>query len=137
MILPDESGKEYNLKKGLILIYCYPKDNTLGCTIESKEFSKLHEKFLDKGVLVFGLSKDTAKSHKKFASDCNLTVPLLVDTDHKMLNYLNVLIEKQSFGKKQISVERSTFLLKDGNIIREWRNVNPIGHAKKVLDNIS
>ena len=66
--LQSTSGKIFNLsdvKNGLV-VYFYPKDNTPGCTLETKDFSLLYKKFKSLKYEVVGISKDNMESHIKF-----------------------------------------------------------------------
>ncbi|MDF3055621.1 MAG: Thiol peroxidase, Bcp-type [Gammaproteobacteria bacterium] len=117
-----------------IVLYFYPKDNTPGCTIESKDFRDFHDEFLALDTVVLGVSRDNLKSHHKFKTDCDLPFPLITDAEETLCRYFDVLKEKSMFGKKSIGVVRSTFLIdKKGIVRKEWRNVNVIGHVVEVL----
>lgn len=136
MKLQDEQGNEHDISSGKVVVFCYPKDNTPGCTIEAQEFSSLLTDFEKKDIRVFGISKGDAKSHQKFVTSCDLKVPLLVDEELIYLDTLGVVLDKSMFGKAYKGVERSTFYLEDGKVVKEWRKVNPLGHAKKVLQEL-
>lgn len=123
-------------KKGLFVVYFYPKDNTPGCTIEAQDFSKLLPEFKKFGVEVYGVSQDDEKSHHKFTKDCNLTVPLISDVDGTICNAFGAIGEKTNFGKTYIGIIRSTFIVKDGVVLKRWKAVQVKDHAQKVLDAI-
>lgn len=124
-------------KKGLFVVYFYPKDNTPGCTIEAQDFSHLLPAFEKQGVEVYGVSQDDEKSHKKFTDDCSLKVSLLADVDGEICNAFGVIGEKTNFGKTYIGIIRSTFFVKNGVVMKRWKSVQVKGHAQKVLDAIS
>jgi peroxiredoxin Q/BCP len=136
--LLDQEGKTHtlnDLKGSRSVIYFYPKDDTPGCTAEACEFRDNLPKF--KGVKVFGVSPDSAKSHGKFVGKFGLNFPLLADTDKKLSEGAGVWVEKSMYGKKYMGVERTTFLLDDnGKILNIWRKVKPQGHAEEVLANL-
>jgi len=133
MKLQDEAGNEYDVSKGKVVLFCYPKDSTPGCTIESKEFSDVLPEFKKKGIKVYGVGKGDAKSHAKFTEKCNLKVPLLLDSELEFVDSLGIVKDKSMFGKKYKGIERTTFYFEDGKEVKRWDKVNPLGHAKKVL----
>jgi peroxiredoxin Q/BCP len=120
-----------------IVIYFYPKDNTPGCTIETKDFSKLYKQFKEAGAEVIGISRDSVKSHDKFAD--KLCVPFLLGSDEEgdICQQFGCWVEKSMFGKKYFGIERSTFVIDEKGVIKnEWRKVKVAGHAQEVLDYI-
>jgi len=118
-----------------IVVYFYPKDNTPGCTIESKNFRDLLKDFKASNTEIIGISRDNLKSHCKFIDNHELNFPLISDHDEALSKKFNVLKEKSMFGKKYFGIERSTFLINaEGVLIQEWRDVSAVGHAKKVLE---
>jgi thioredoxin-dependent peroxiredoxin len=135
--LPTERGealKLSRLKGKPVVIYFYPKDDTSGCTIEAKEFSKLAPDFRKAGVEVLGVSPDSVQSHGKFIEKHGLAVRLASDADKAVANAYGVWVEKSMYGRKYMGVERSTFLIdKSGRIAKSWRKVKVPGHAKEVL----
>ncbi|MDD3145183.1 MAG: peroxiredoxin [Candidatus Gracilibacteria bacterium] len=116
------------------LLYFYPADNTPGCTIENKDFSCLKDEFAKKGIVVIGVSKNSIDSHKNFIEKQELKVDLISDPDLVLHKELGVYGEKNNYGKKVMGVIRSTFLLnKDGEILKEYRNIKATGHAERIL----
>jgi len=122
------------LQKGIYVIYFYPKDNTPGCTIEAQDFSKLLPEFEKLGAKVFGVSKDDEQSHEKFTQESDLSVELIADVDGKVCEDFGVIGEKTNFGKTYIGIIRSTFIIKDGIILKVWKSVQVKDHAQKVAD---
>ncbi len=122
------------LQKGIFVVYFYPKDNTPGCTIEAQDFSKLLPEFEKLGAKVFGVSKDDEQSHEKFTQECGLSVELIADVDGKVCEDFGVIGEKTNFGKTYIGIIRSTFIIKDGIILKVWKSVQVKDHAQKVVD---
>jgi peroxiredoxin Q/BCP len=116
------------------VLYFYPRDDTPGCTVEGQQFAELHDEFINAGYMVFGISRDTVKSHEKFKAKFQYPFDLLADTDEVACNLFNVIKEKNMYGKKVFGIERSTFIMgKAGEIVREWRGVKVEGHAAEVL----
>ncbi len=137
--LHDASEKEHKLSDysdKTIVLYFYPKDSTPGCTIEAIDFSKLKEDFAKANAIVIGVSKDSCKSHQKFIDKESLTILLLSDPEHKTMDDYNVWKELQFMGRKYMGTERSTFIIKQGKIVKEYRKVKVKDHAKEVLDEI-
>ena len=125
------------IKKKNIILYFYPKDDTPGCTLESKDFSKLNSMINKKNTLVFGISKDSMESHLKFKKKYKLKFDLLSDEKLKVIKKYGVWGMKSFLGKKYKGVIRSTFLINSkGKIHKIWSNVRVKDHAKSVLDEI-
>ena len=117
------------------VLYIYPKDNTSGCTRETKEFNQRYSDFKSLGIKVFGLSKDTLASHISFSKKLDLQFPLISDPDTQLIQNLNAWKEKSMYGKKYMGTERSTFLIDQNLIIKHiWRKVKIDGHVKQVFD---
>jgi peroxiredoxin Q/BCP len=135
--LPTESGdnvKLSRLKGKPVVLYFYPKDDTSGCTLEAKEFTRLAKDFRKAGVEVIGVSPDSVESHQKFHKKYDLSVRLAADADKEVANAYGVWAEKSMYGRTYMGVERSTFLIDNqGRIARSWRKVKVPGHAEEVL----
>ncbi|SHJ01810.1 peroxiredoxin Q/BCP [Dethiosulfatibacter aminovorans DSM 17477] len=137
--LPGSDGKEYSLKdmmgdKGVVLFF-YPKDNTPGCTAESCEFKEIYDEIRNLGFEVYGISKDSLKSHDKFIDKYELPFVLLSDEEIKTHEDYLVWKEKNMYGKLKMGVVRSTFVIgSDGKIIQEFRNIKAKGHALKIYN---
>ncbi len=122
----------------VLVLFFYPRDNTSGCTRENEDFRDLHGEFLDKGVRVFGISRDTLASHHKFAKKLELPFPLIADPKEELCGLFDVMRDKNMYGKKVRGIERSTFLLAAGGILtKEWRKVKVPGHAAEVLASLT
>ncbi len=119
------------------MLYFYPKDATPGCTTEGQQFRDLYPQFQAANAEVFGISRDSLKSHENFKAKLNLPFHLLSDTEEQACQLFNVIKMKNMYGKQVRGIERSTFLI-DGNgtLRREWRGVKVDGHAQAVLDAI-
>jgi len=118
-----------------VVLFFYPKDNTPGCTLESQAFSRLQKEFNALNTVVFGLSRDSLKSHAKFQNSCEVSVPLISDADEAICTLFGVMKDKTMFGKPVRGIARSTFVIDpSGVLIKEWRSVKAEGHAEAVLD---
>ena len=127
-----------DLKGTKYVLYFYPRDNTPGCTVESKDFRDLYPKFRRRKVEVIGISRDTLASHEKFKAKFDFPFELIADPDETICNKFEVMKDKNMYGKKVRGIERSTFLVdEDGKLIREWRKVKVEGHAREVLDSLA
>jgi peroxiredoxin Q/BCP len=117
-----------------IVLFFYPRDNTPGCTLESQAFSRLKADFEASNVALFGVSRDSIKSHVKFQTTCELNVPLISDEDEAVCSLFNVMKNKTMYGKPVRGIDRSTFVIdENGVLVNEWRSVKPEGHAEEVL----
>jgi peroxiredoxin Q/BCP len=135
--LPATGGEEFRLsavKSRRVVLYFYPKDNTPGCTIEGTQFRDLHPKFVKAGASVYGISRDSVKSHENFKTKMGFPFDLLSDESEKICKQFGVMKMKNMYGRKVRGIERSTFVLdQDRAIRREWRGVKVPGHAQEVL----
>ena len=129
-----ESFKLSSLKGRPVVVYFYPKDDTSGCTIEAKDFSRLAPEFRNAGIEVIGVSPDSVESHQKFRDKHALTIRLGADPDTAVATAYGVWTQKSMYGRSYMGVERSTFLIdKDGRLARSWRKVSVPNHAQEVL----
>jgi peroxiredoxin Q/BCP len=136
--LPSTGGTPFRLsgsKAKALVLYFYPKDSTPGCTTEGMNFRDLHKEFRKAGTEIYGISRDSLKSHENFKAKLGFPFELLSDEDEKACSLFGVIKMKNMYGRQVRGIERSTFVL-DGNraIRREWRGVKVPGHAQEVLD---
>ena len=133
--LGSTDGTEFNLKKKnkKIVIFFYPKDDTPGCTLETRDFSKLYKKFKRKKCEIIGISKDSIESHLKFKKKNRISFELLSDDKKKVQKLYGVWGLKIFLGKKFMGTIRSTFFIKNGIVIKVWTKVRVKDHAKEVL----
>jgi thioredoxin-dependent peroxiredoxin len=136
--IPSSNNEEFELKKNknnFLIIYFYPRDNTPGCTNEAKDFSKLYKEFKKLNCEIFGISKDSIESHKKFISKFKIPFQLLSDEKILALKKYRAWGEKSMYGKKFMGIKRTTVLISPkGKIIKIWNNVKVKEHAKEVLN---
>ena len=122
------------LKGKKTVLYFYPKDNTPGCTLEGQGFRDNLAKFKRAGVQVFGVSRDSLKSHDGFKTKQEFQFELISDPDEMLCGIFDVIKMKNMYGKQVRGIERSTFLLDEKGVLRkEWRKVKVDGHVEDVL----
>lgn len=135
--LPDQNGVMRSLDDYAgkwLVVYCYPKDNTSGCTLEAREFTALTEAFAAEGAAIVGVSPDSVKSHCNFVAKQNLGIALLSDPEHALLEAAGVWQKKTMCGKEYMGVVRGTALVDPQGVTREvWSKVKAAGHAEAVL----
>ena len=118
-----------------VVIYFYPKDNTPGCTTEGQNFRDLYPQFQKLKCPVFGVSRDSLKSHEGFKSKMSFPFELLSDADETASKLFGVIKMKNMYGRQVRGIERSTFVFDaNGELANEWRGVKVPGHAQEVLD---
>ena len=135
--LPSTNQTIFSLKNTLgkyVVLYFYPKDDTPGCTIETNDFNKLLSKFKKLDCEIYGISKDSIKSHDKFRDKYKIKFDLLADEELKVLKKYKVWGKKKFMGREFMGIIRSTYLIdKKGKILKVWDNVKVKDHAKEVL----
>ncbi|MDR3624528.1 MAG: peroxiredoxin [Chlamydiales bacterium] len=130
----DNVITDADLRGKISVIFFYPKDNTPGCTKEACDFRDHIDQFLDKGISLYGVSPDNATSHQKFIKKHSLNYTLLVDEDRSLANAFGVCKERNLFGIKRLTIERSTFIVdKAGTIIWMEQRVKVLGHVERIL----
>ncbi len=137
--LSGTKNTKFDLKnfKGKLVIYFYPKDDTPGCTIETKDFSKLYKKFRKAKCEVVGVSKDSIESHEKFKKKYRVPFELLSDPNLKMQKKYGVWGVKTFMGKKFLGTIRSSVFIDNGKIRKIWSKVRVNDHAKEVFNFVS
>ncbi len=125
-------------KKGSwLVLYFYPKDNTPGCTTEAKDFTDYAEEFKELGAEIIGVSPDSVKSHCKFIDKHELSIQLLSDPEHEIIEAYGAWRLKKFMGKEYMGVVRSTFLISpDSKIAQVWDKVRVKAHVEKVLQEL-
>jgi|TARA_B100001939_G_C16487538_1_gene424066 peroxiredoxin Q/BCP len=122
------------IKSKFIVLYFYPKDDTPGCTLETKDFNSFYNKFKKLNCEIYGISKDTIESHIKFKNKYKVKFELLSDENKIAIKDFKVWGKKQFMGKEFMGLIRSTFLLKKNIVVKEWRNVRVKGHAEEIYN---
>lgn len=132
------SGKTFQLSGQLgknIILYFYPKDNTPGCTTESIAFRDLYAGFQQENTEIFGISRDSLRSHEGFKAKLDMPFELISDPEEVLCSLFRVMKMKNMYGKTVRGVERSTFVIDaTGRLVKEWRGVKVAGHADEVLE---
>jgi len=137
--LEANDGNVYSLNSfsdKILILYFYPKDNTSGCTTEAIEFTANKEEFENLNAVVVGVSPDSVKSHCNFIGKHNLGILLLSDPDKKVAEEFGAFGEKKMYGKITKGIIRSTFVIKNGTVVKAYYNVKAKGHAEKVLNDL-
>tara|TARA_B110000438_G_C15754906_1_gene624632 strand:+ start:478 stop:1005 length:528 start_codon:yes stop_codon:yes gene_type:complete len=135
----DENGNVWNLNDLLaegkrVILYFYPKDSTPGCTTQACDFRDNMATLSSADVAVFGVSKDSAKSHQNFSQKKDLNFPLLLDIDGVLLEQYGVWREKKNYGRTYMGISRSTFVIEtDGTLSLAKYGVKAKGHVARIL----
>ena len=126
--LEDYAGKT-------VILFFYPKDNTPGCTKEACGFRDHYRALLEKGVVLFGISRDSIKSHLKFVDDFSLPFVLLSDPEAETTRDYDAWGIKKNYGKEYEGVIRSSVAIgPDGSVLKQWKNIrDAAGHPDQVL----
>ena len=133
-LLQGEIIELNKIKSKYIVLYFYPKDDTPGCTLETKDFNKLLSKFKNLNSIILGISKDSIESHKKFKKKHSIKFDLLSDEEKKSIKAYKTWGKKKFMGREFMGQIRSSFVISKGKILNEWRNVRVKGHAQEVLE---
>ena len=136
--LPATSGKIFRLSdfkdKAHVVLYFYPKDSTPGCTTDGQDFRDAYAQFQAAETVVFGISRDSLKSHENFREKQQFPFELLSDTQEVACQLFDVIKLKNMYGKQVRGIERSTFLMDKHGILRQqWRKVSVKDHVAAVL----
>lgn len=124
-----------SLKGKNTVIYFYPKDNTPGCTTEGQDFRDNIDAFAGNNTVIFGVSRDSMRTHENFKAKHAFPFELISDPDEVFCKLFDVIKLKKLYGKEYMGIERSTFLIDcDGVLRKEWRKVKVKGHVDEVLE---
>jgi peroxiredoxin Q/BCP len=138
--LTSAEGEKVSLgsfKGKYVVVYFYPKDDTPGCTLEAQGFSKALGQLDKLGAAVVGISKDSVEAHCKFRDKYKLKLPLLSDSDGKVVEKYGAWGEKNMYGKKSMGIIRSTVIVgPDSKVKKIFRKVRVDGHVDAVVDTI-
>ncbi|MFT6625192.1 MAG: peroxiredoxin Q/BCP [Cycloclasticus sp.] len=130
----EEALKLSSLKGKNIVIYFYPKDNTPGCTQEGQDFRDNFEAFQAANTVIFGVSRDSIRTHQNFKKKHDFPFELISDADESLCKLFDVIKLKKLYGKEYMGIERSTFLInKEGVLVQEWRKAKVKQHVAEVL----
>ncbi len=138
--LLDQDGNTHTHKAlvgRLTLLYFYPKDDTPGCTKEACMIADVYKDFKRMKVQVFGVSKDTPKSHKKFAEKYSLPFTLLSDPTMEMMDKYGAFVVKKMYGKEVRGTNRISYLIgRDGKVAKVYPEVDPVSHAFDLIKDL-
>ena len=124
-------------KGQMIILYFYPKDATPGCTTEGQEFRDAYPQFKALNAEIFGISRDSLKSHENFKAKQNFPFELISDSEEHLCQLFDVIKMKSMYGKQVRGIERSTFIIDAKGLLKhEWRKVNVKGHVEEVLNTL-
>jgi thioredoxin-dependent peroxiredoxin len=136
--LPSTGNTTFKLsgaRGSKLVLYFYPKDNTPGCTQQGSDFRDFHAAFRKAGTQIYGISRDSIRSHESFKAKMKFPFELLSDPDEAVCNAFGVMKLKNMYGRKVRGIERSTFVVDEkGVLAREWRGVKVPGHVQEVLN---
>ena len=136
--LPATGSKAFRLADArgrTVVLYFYPKDNTPGCTTEGQEFRDLYPEFKKAGADVYGISRDSMKSHESFRTKMSFPFDLLSDAEETACKAFDVIKMKSMYGRQVRGIERSTFVIDGHGVVRRaWRGVKVPGHVEEVLE---
>jgi len=120
--LSDQKGK-------LAVVYFYPKDGTPGCTTQACAFRDAFDKLSAAGIVVFGVSRDSAEKHREFRKEHHLPFPMVSDESGEIARAYGVP------SKFIVLSSRVTFLVDaEGKISQVWPDVDPAIDAQRVLE---
>lgn len=135
--LPDQDGAIARLsdaRGSWVLLYCYPKDDTPGCTMQACLIRDNWTEFQSLPVMVWGVSADSPAKHKRFIEKYQLPFRLLSDESHDMLQSYGVWQEKKFMGRRYMGIVRTSFLIDPQGVVRRvYEDVKPSAHADQVL----
>ncbi|MCC2955977.1 peroxiredoxin [Massilia sp. IC2-477] len=135
---PMTSGQTFELAgrpAKYTVLYFYPKDNTPGCTTESIAFREAYPEIQAAGAEIYGISRDSLRSHENFKGKLGLPFELISDPEEAVCNQFAVMKMKNMYGKQVRGVERSTFIIDaNGRLVKEWRGVKVNDHVAEVLE---
>lgn len=135
----DQEGKEVRLSDypgKRVALYFYPKDNTSGCTAQACSLRDSYADLRARGVEIIGVSRDSAKSHKRFIEQHSLPFRLIVDEDTKLNELFGVWVEKSMYGRKYMGTERSTFIISAEGVVEHilrGKEVKTATHSEQIL----
>jgi len=133
----NQTAQLHDFKGKTIVLYFYPKDSTPGCTTEGQDFRDAYPQFKALNTEIFGISRDSLKSHENFKTKQNFPFELISDQEEHLCKLFDVIKMKSMYGKQVRGIERSTFIIDpQGHLKQEWRKVSVKGHVEEVLNTL-
>ena len=131
----NDALKLRSLKGNKLVLYFYPKDSTPGCTTEGQNFRDQYAAFEKAKCEILGVSRESIRSHQNFINKQDFPFDLISDPDEVLCKAMDVIKEKNMYGRKYMGIERSTFIFDDkGKLRHEIRKVKVKGHVDEVLE---
>ena len=138
--LLDQEGKSHKLSDYLgkkVILYFYPKDDTPGCTKEACSFRDNFAEYRKHGIIILGVSKDSEKSHSRFAEKYSLPFTLLSDNETTVAQAYGVWGLKKMMGREYYGMNRVTYVIdEEGKVLQVYKKVKPEQHAEEILKDI-
>lgn len=139
--LPDQHGKIRSLSDYAgkwVVLFFYPKDDTPGCTTEACNFRDEREAIAEFGnAEVIGISKDSVKSHAKFAEKYKLNFTILSDESTETIQAYGAWQLKKFMGREFMGIQRMTVIIDpEGNIAKTYPKVDPKKHAAEIITDL-
>ncbi len=135
LTLVDQDGDQVDLASlpSRLVVFFYPAASTPGCTQEACDFRDDHQRFLDAGYLVVGVSPDPPEANRRFRDEHDLPFDLLSDQDHRLAEAVGAWGLKKNYGKEYLGLIRTTLIVEDGEVVGEYRNVKATGHVERLV----
>jgi peroxiredoxin Q/BCP len=131
------SGHLNDYKGKYFVLYFYPKDATPGCTTEGQDFRDAYPQFQALNAEIFGISRDSLKSHENFKAKQNFPFELISDSEEQLCQLFDVIKMKSMYGKQVRGIERSTFIIDpEGKLAHQWRKLSVKDHVEEVLNSL-
>jgi len=139
LVVATTKNEALSLRKDLkgkkLVLYFYPKDSTPGCTTQGQNFRDHYAEFEAANTEILGCSRESIRSHNNFINKQEFNFDLISDPDEILFNAMDVIKEKNMYGKKYMGIERSTFIFDEqGVLTHEIRKVKVKGHVEEVLE---
>ena len=135
----DSKGEKHSLGEIIsegkkVILYFYPRDSTPGCTKQACDFRDDMTRLESHGYKIFGVSKDSVKSHEKFINKRNLNFPLLMDEDGSIHEKFGTWRLKKNYGREYMGCARSTFVIdENGELTFARYNVKAKNHVDMLI----